>query len=245
VFEVPFAGSLPLLYASRFVFIAANLALGLVFSTVAKTQQQAMQMSFFFLLPNILLSGFMFPFEGMPEPAQISQALPLTHYLRIVRGIVLRGAGFADVRSELAVATGILGVLVLLSVPALLEEARLMARPRSDIAPACSTPPPARAFPPDRPTAPVDGAVVAPRDRPPDAGTSVGMVILLLPHQGRPLPGRGRGIRIVPWYRRTGPAPPGARPRCSHRHFAQTAQVSSRSCTYGRQGREPHSASVG
>lgn len=102
VFDVPFQGSIPLLFALTFVFMAANLALGLVFSTVAQTQQQAMQMSFFFLLPNILLSGFAFPWEGMPEPAQwISEALPLTHYLRIVRGIVLKGAHFSDLRSSL------------------------------------------------------------------------------------------------------------------------------------------------
>jgi ABC-2 type transport system permease protein len=96
-----------------FVFIAANLALGLFFSTLARTQQQAMQMSFFFMLPNILLSGFMFPFEAMPEPAQwLSQALPLTHFLRIVRGITLRGAGFSDLVSELAAMSAILVVLV-------------------------------------------------------------------------------------------------------------------------------------
>src|SRR5262249_11359618 len=88
VFDVPIVGSLGLFYLLSALFIAANLALGLFFSTLAKTQQQAMQMSFFFLLPNILLSGFMFPFEGMPVPAQwLSQALPLTHYLRIARGI--------------------------------------------------------------------------------------------------------------------------------------------------------------
>jgi ABC-2 type transport system permease protein len=103
VFQVPLSGSLGLLYALAFLFIAANLALGLFFSTLAKTQQQAMQMSFFFLLPNILLSGFMFPFEAMPRPAQlIAQGLPLTHFLRIVRGITLKGAGFGDVQGELA-----------------------------------------------------------------------------------------------------------------------------------------------
>ncbi len=116
VFDVPFVGSLGLLYALALVFIAANLALGLFFSTLAKTQQQAMQMSFFFILPNILLSGFMFPFEAMPEPAQwIAQALPLTHFLRVVRGITLRGAGFADVAGEALQMAVILGVLVLLA----------------------------------------------------------------------------------------------------------------------------------
>ena len=107
---------MPLLYVLASLFIAANLALGLFFSTLASTQQQAMQMSFFFLLPNILLSGFMFPFEAMPRPAQwFSQALPLTHFMRIVRGITLKGAGFADVASELVWLAGILGVLVTLA----------------------------------------------------------------------------------------------------------------------------------
>jgi ABC-2 type transport system permease protein len=116
VFDVPLVGSLQLLYALSFLFIAANLALGLFFSTLAKTQQQAMQMSFFFLLPNILLSGFMFPFESMPRPAQlISQGLPLTHFLRIVRGITLKGAGFVDVSQELVWLGGIFGALVLLT----------------------------------------------------------------------------------------------------------------------------------
>ncbi len=116
LFGVPLVGSLPLLYGLAFVFIAANLALGLFFSTLARTQQQAMQMSFFFFLPNILLSGFMFPFEGMPRPAQwLSQALPLTHFLRIVRGNVLKGSGLADVSADLLALAAILVVLVTLS----------------------------------------------------------------------------------------------------------------------------------
>ncbi|HEY6880309.1 MAG TPA: ABC transporter permease [Polyangiales bacterium] len=116
VFKVPLAGSLLLLYALSSLFIAANLSLGLFFSTLAKTQQQAMQMSFFFMLPNILLSGFMFPFEAMPRPAQIvSQALPLTHFMRIVRGITLKGARFADVDVELVWLAGLLFALVSLS----------------------------------------------------------------------------------------------------------------------------------
>src|SRR6185295_11418703 len=103
VFGVPILGSLVTLYALALIFIAANLALGLFFSTVAQTQQQAMQLSFFFLLPNMLLSGFMFPFEAMPRPAQwIGQALPLTHFLRIVRGIALRNVGISDLWPELA-----------------------------------------------------------------------------------------------------------------------------------------------
>ncbi|MFT3921350.1 MAG: ABC transporter permease [Myxococcales bacterium] len=116
VFRMPFAGSIGLLYSLASVFIAANLALGLFFSTLARTQQQAMQMSFFFMLPNILLSGFMFPFEAMPRPAQwLSQALPLTHFMRIVRGIILKGAGFSDVASELVWLACILGVLITLA----------------------------------------------------------------------------------------------------------------------------------
>lgn len=116
VFDVPFAGSLLLLYCLAFLFIAANLALGLFFSTLAKTQQQAMQMSFFFLLPNILLSGFMFPFDAMPRPAQwLSQALPLTHFLRIVRGITLRGAHFRDLYVEVLWLAALLTFLVVVA----------------------------------------------------------------------------------------------------------------------------------
>jgi ABC-2 type transport system permease protein len=115
-FGVPFVGSIATLYLVAALFIAANLAIGLVFSTIAKTQQQAMQMSFFFLLPNILLSGFAFPWEGMPKPAQIlSQALPLTHFLRIVRGVILKGSGLPDFAGELVWLAGLLGLLVLLA----------------------------------------------------------------------------------------------------------------------------------
>jgi ABC-2 type transport system permease protein len=116
VFQVPFVGVPGLLYLLAFLFISANLALGLFFSTLAKTQQQAMQMSFFFLLPNILLSGFAFPFEGMPKPAQyLAQLLPLTHFLRIVRGIVLKGSGFYDLAPEVIWLAAILGAWVVVS----------------------------------------------------------------------------------------------------------------------------------
>jgi ABC transporter DrrB family efflux protein len=115
-FGTPMVGSVLLLYVLALMFIAANLALGLVFSTVAKSQQQAMQLSFFFLLPNILLSGFMFPFEGMPLPARVfAQALPLTHFLRVVRGVALKGAGFTDLGGELVWLAGILVALVALA----------------------------------------------------------------------------------------------------------------------------------
>jgi ABC-2 type transport system permease protein len=117
IFDVPLQGSFSLLYALAFVFISANLALGLLFSTLAQTQQQAMQMGMFFLLPNILLSGFMFPFEGMPKPAQfMAQLLPLTHFLRIVRAITLKGGGFSDVRGELVWLTAIFCALVVLAL---------------------------------------------------------------------------------------------------------------------------------
>ena len=116
LFDVPFTGSIPLLYLLASLFIAGNLALGLFFSTLAKTQQQAMQMSFFFLLPNILLSGFMFPFAGMPRFAQIlSTGLPLTHFLRIIRGVVLKGANFAELAPEVIALAIILGVLIVLT----------------------------------------------------------------------------------------------------------------------------------
>ena len=116
VFDVPFAGSWLLLYTLASLFIAANLALGLFFSTLAKTQQQAMQMSFFFFLPNLLLSGFMFPFEGMPRPAQyLGEAVPLTHFLRIIRSIVLKGAEFRDVAPEVGWLAGICAALITLS----------------------------------------------------------------------------------------------------------------------------------
>ncbi|MGN6111066.1 MAG: ABC transporter permease [Kofleriaceae bacterium] len=102
IFGVPFVGSALLLYALTFVFIVANLAVGLFVSTVTRTQQQAMQLSFFLFLPSVLLSGFMFPFEAMPALARaIGNLMPLTHYLRIVRGIALKGAGFTDVAGEL------------------------------------------------------------------------------------------------------------------------------------------------
>jgi len=102
IFGVPMIGSLALLAAAALVFIAANLAMGITFSTVARNQLQAVQMAFFFFLPSILLSGFMFPFRGMPEWAQgIGSLLPLTHFLRIVRGVLLKGSGPAEILPHL------------------------------------------------------------------------------------------------------------------------------------------------
>lgn len=102
LFEVPMVGSFTLLMAMIGVFMLANLAVGFTFSTLAKNQLQALQMTFFFFLPSMLLSGFMFPFRGMPQWAQaIGEALPLTHFLRIVRGILLKGNGAAELLPEL------------------------------------------------------------------------------------------------------------------------------------------------
>ena len=101
LFDVPIVGSVPLLLALAFLFIVAHLAVGITFSTIARNQRQAMQMGMFFFLPNILLSGYMFPFRGMPDWAQdIGEVLPLTHFLRIVRGILLKGNGIVEVAPE-------------------------------------------------------------------------------------------------------------------------------------------------
>jgi ABC-2 type transport system permease protein len=99
IFDVPVNGSLLDLYLAAALFIAATLTLGLVISTFAQTQFQAFQMSFMTMLPSILLSGFVFPFDGMPPAAQwLAQLLPLTHFVEIVRGILLRGASLADMQ---------------------------------------------------------------------------------------------------------------------------------------------------
>ena len=103
LFRVPVLGNLLVLAALSTLFIATNLSVGYTFSTIAQNQLQAMQMSMMFFLPNILLSGFMFPFAGMPVWAQwVGEALPLTHYLRVVRAIMLKGAGFADLHYDAA-----------------------------------------------------------------------------------------------------------------------------------------------
>lgn len=102
VFAVPVNGRILDVYGAALLFIAANLSLGLVISTAAQNQFQAMQMTFFFFLPSILLSGFMFPFAGMPRPAQwLAELLPLTHFVRLIRGIMLRGAGLLEMLPEM------------------------------------------------------------------------------------------------------------------------------------------------
>lgn len=117
LFDIPLRGDIALLYALTFTYIVANLAQGLFVSTIAGTQAQAMQLSFFFILPNVLLSGFMFPREAMPLPAQwIGMALPLTYYLRVLRGILLKGVGFTQVWQDSAVLAGFAVLLLSLSV---------------------------------------------------------------------------------------------------------------------------------
>ena len=103
LFHVPMEGSFALLTAMVLMFITTTLAVGFTFSTIARSQMQSMQMTMFYFLPNILLSGFMFPFRGMPRWAQwIGEVLPLTHFLRIVRGIMLKGAGWGSLWPEAA-----------------------------------------------------------------------------------------------------------------------------------------------
>ena len=119
LFAVPMVGSRPLLGAMIGVFIVANLAVGFTFSTLARNQLQAVQMTLFFFLPSMLLSGFMFPFAGMPRWAQwIGEVLPLTHFLRIVRGIMLKGSTLAELLPEL---WALLAFTVVVSAVALLR----------------------------------------------------------------------------------------------------------------------------
>jgi len=104
LFDVPIRGTYTDIYLASTLFVAANLTLGLLISTAARTQFQAVQMMIFIFLPSVLLSGFAFTFEGMPKIAQyIAEVLPLTHFVRIIRGIVLRGASLADLANELGV----------------------------------------------------------------------------------------------------------------------------------------------
>jgi ABC-2 type transport system permease protein len=117
LFHIPFTGSFLAFLVGVTVFIFANLMLGYLISTLARTQMQAMQMTFFVFLPSILLSGFMFPFRAMPGWAQaIGEALPITHFLRIVREVVLKGAGFGDILGDLWPLVVILVVLATLAL---------------------------------------------------------------------------------------------------------------------------------
>jgi ABC-2 type transport system permease protein len=113
IFGVPIAGSLLDVYAAAMLLIVANLSLGLLISTRAQSQFQAMQMTFFIFLPSILLSGFMFPFAGMPAVAQwIAEVLPLTHFLRLIRGIMLRGASLPELWPDALALVAFIGVMM-------------------------------------------------------------------------------------------------------------------------------------
>ncbi len=117
LFGVPMAGSFGLLTAMVLLFITATLAVGFAFSTVARSQLQSMQMTVFYFLPNVLLSGFMFPFRGMPRWAQvIGEVLPLTHFLRIVRAIMLKGSSFGALWPEAAAIAAFIAVMALISM---------------------------------------------------------------------------------------------------------------------------------
>ena len=116
-FGVPLVGNLALLAALSTLFIAANLSIGYTFSTLAQNQLQAVQMAMMFFLPNILLSGFMFPFAGMPVWAQwVGECLPLTHYIRIVRGIMLKGADLADLQRDGLWLAGLMLIAMIIAV---------------------------------------------------------------------------------------------------------------------------------
>jgi ABC-2 type transport system permease protein len=117
VFAVPIRGALVDVFGAALLLIAANLSLGLLISTNAKTQFQAMQMTFFVFLPSILLSGFMFPFAGMPRAAQwIAEALPLTHFIRLIRGVMLRGATLGELLPEVAALAGFTAVMMTIAI---------------------------------------------------------------------------------------------------------------------------------
>jgi len=117
LFDVPLLGSALDLGLGALPFLAAMLSMGLVISSLARTQFQATQMAFFFFLPSMLLSGFMFPFDAMPEPAQwIGEALPLTHFLRIVRGILMKGAPIETLRDEVLAILAFLTVSLALAI---------------------------------------------------------------------------------------------------------------------------------
>jgi ABC-2 type transport system permease protein len=117
VFAVPIRGSVLDVFLAALLLIAANLSLGLLISTQAKSQFQAMQMTFFVFLPSILLSGFMFPYAGMPRLAQwIAEALPLTHFVRLIRGVMLRGAGLADLMPDVWALAGFTAVMMSVAI---------------------------------------------------------------------------------------------------------------------------------
>jgi ABC-2 type transport system permease protein len=117
LFSVPIVGDLVLLAFLTTLFIAANLAIGYTFSTLARNQLQAVQMAMMFFLPNILMSGFAFPFLGMPQWAQwFAEWLPLTHYIRIVRAIMLKGSTFDDLQYDALALAGLMVIAMAVAV---------------------------------------------------------------------------------------------------------------------------------
>ena len=117
IFHIPVRGSLPLLYLLTVPFIVSSLGVGLLISTVARSQGQSMQMAFFFMLPNLLLSGYIFPRMAMPEPAQwVGLFLPLTYYLKVLRGILLKGVGLSELWSPTLALSAFAVVLLAISV---------------------------------------------------------------------------------------------------------------------------------
>lgn len=117
IFHVPMGGAASTLAFATTIFVAVNLAIGYTFSTLAKNQMQAMQMTIFFILPSVLLSGFMFPYRGMPHWAQyVGEALPLTHFLRVIRGILLKGNGIHELWNEVAILVGFMAAISFIAV---------------------------------------------------------------------------------------------------------------------------------
>ncbi len=117
IFGVPFVGSLLLLLTAILIFVFALVLLGYTFSTAAQNQMQAMQLTFFFFLPSLLLSGFMFPFRGMPDWAQVlGEIFPLTHFLRVTRAVMLKGADWAAVSNEVYILIGFIGLYMIIAL---------------------------------------------------------------------------------------------------------------------------------
>jgi ABC-2 type transport system permease protein len=117
LFGVPVQGSFGLLAALSTLFIATNLSIGYTFSTLAQNQLQAIQMAMMYFLPNMLLSGFLFPFAGMPKWAQyVGETLPLTHYMRIVRSVMLKGSTLADMQTDTLALVALMGVAMMIAV---------------------------------------------------------------------------------------------------------------------------------
>ncbi len=117
LFDVPFVGGLGVLMVGVFVFVLALVLLGYTFSTLARTQMQAMQLTFFFFLPSLLISGFMFPYRGMPGWAQVlGEAFPLTHFLRLIRAVMLKGAGFGTLAGPLLALLAFVAVYAVLAL---------------------------------------------------------------------------------------------------------------------------------